>query len=168
MSFISSDKICKKMKFSKGFTLVELIITIAIIAIVTAIVLTRSNTRTNSFSLQMAVDQITSDIDNVRSTAFAKHDTITVIFSIQNDHYFICTGPDNARSIITDFPGSNNGFISFASGRLASVKITSANFNSDSVLQFLPMGEVKSGGSITLNNATTITISDLTGRWSVN
>ena len=169
MSFSLRTKINKKNRMpDKGFTLIELIITMCIIAIFTAIAMTKSEIGTDNFNSQIALDQITSDIDLAQSIAFAKNDTITIVFSAENDNYKLYTGPDANRSIISDFPGSNNGIVSFASGRLASIDISSINFNNSNELQFLPLGNVKNGGSIQINSTTTITVSDVTGKWSIN
>ena len=169
MSFSLKTKINKKNRMSdKGFTLIELIITMCIIAIFTAIAMTKSDIGTDNFNSQIALDQITSDIDLAQSIAFAKNDTITIVFSAENDNYKLYTGPDANRSIMKDFPGSNDGIVSFASGRLASIDISSINFNNSNELQFLPLGNVKNGGSIQINSTTTITVSDVTGKWSIN
>ena len=169
MSFSLRTKINKKNRMpDKGFTLIELIITMCIIAIFTAIAMTKSEIGTDNFNSQIALDQITSDIDLAQSIAFAKNDTITIVFSAENDNYKLYTGPDANRSIISDFPGSNDGIVSFASGRLASIDISSINFNNSNELQFLPLGNVKNGGSIQINSTTTITVSDVTGKWSIN
>ena len=169
MSFSLKTKINKKNRMpDKGFTLIELIITMCIIAIFTAIAMTKSDIGTDNFNSQIALDQITSDIDLAQSIAFAKNDTITIVFSAENDNYKLYTGPDANRSIISDFPGSNDGIVSFASGRLASIDISSINFNNSNELQFLPLGNVKNGGSIQINSTTTITVSDVTGKWSIN
>ena len=169
MSFSLKTKINKKNRMpDKGFTLIELIITMCIIAIFTAIAMTKSDIGTDNFNSQIALDQITSDIDLAQSIAFAKNDTITIVFSAENDNYKLYTGPDANRSIMNDFPGSNDGIVSFSSGRLASIDISSINFNNSNELQFLPLGNVKNGGSIQINSTTTITVSDVTGKWSIN
>jgi prepilin-type N-terminal cleavage/methylation domain-containing protein len=151
-----------------GFTLIELLITITILAIFVAVSVTQSDLRTNRFTRQIAIDRITADIDLVRSMAFARHDTLTMVFSANNNSYSIFTGPDTDRSVMVEVPGSDNGIVSFSSGMLATIDITSATFNSSSELQFLPLGNVKSGGTILIDNSVTITVADHTGRWSVN
>jgi hypothetical protein len=99
--------------------------------------------------------------------AFARHDTITLVFSTTLEQYTIYNGPDGSRSAITDFPNSTNGVISFDQSDFIEVNITSANFNGSSELQFLPLGDAKSGGSIVLNSKT-ISVAPVTGTWSVN
>ena len=151
-----------------GFTLIELLITIGILVIFIGIVATRSDLRTNRFIRQLAIDQITTDIDLVRSKAFARHDTLTIVFSANNNSYTFYIGPDTNREIMTDIPGSNNGIVSFSNSTLSNIDITNANFNNSTELQFLPQGTVKSGGTILIDDSVTITVANLTGRWSVN
>ena len=99
--------------------------------------------------------------------AFAKHDTITIVFSTNNEQYTIFVGPDGSRTTLSDFPNSNSGVISFNNATFRNVNISSANFSGTSELQFLPLGEPKSGGSIVLNTKT-ISIENVTGKWSIN
>ena len=90
-----------------------------------------------------------------------------MVFSTVNDLYTIYTGPDNSRDIVTSFPNSANGVVSFQSASFTDVDITAASFGSQPEIQFLPLGDLKSGGTITINDHT-ITLQDLTGKWSVN
>ena len=154
-------------KATPGFSLTELIVMIVLIGIFAAMAMTRTNTGMTTIQVQIAIDQITSDIDYSKSMAFAKHDTITLVFSTTLEQYTIYNGPDGSRSAITDFPNSTNGIISFDQSDFIEVDITSANFNGTSELQFLPLGDPKSGGSIVLNSKT-ISVAPVTGQWSVN
>jgi prepilin-type N-terminal cleavage/methylation domain-containing protein len=157
----------KLNKSTPGFTLTELIIVIVLIGIFGAMALTRTNTGLTTIQVQIAIDQITTDIDYSKSMAFARHDTITLVFSTTLEQYTIYNGPDDSRSAITDFPNSTNGVISFDQSDFIEVNITSANFNGSSELQFLPLGDPKSGGSIVLNSKT-ISVEPVTGKWSLN
>jgi prepilin-type N-terminal cleavage/methylation domain-containing protein len=154
-------------KTTPGFTLTELIIVIVLIGIFGAMALTRTNTGLTTIQVQIAIDQITTDIDYSKSMAFARHDTITLVFSTTLEQYTIYNGPDGSRSAITDFPNSTNGVISFDQSDFIEVNITSANFNGSSELQFLPLGDPKSGGSIVLNSKI-ISVEPVTGKWSLN
>ena len=64
---------------SKWFSLIELVIVILLIGIFTAIAMTRTNTGLSIIREQIAIDQITSDIDLARSMAFGKGKTISII-----------------------------------------------------------------------------------------
>ncbi len=154
-------------KATPGFSLTELIVMIVLIGIFGAMAMTRTNTGLTTIQVQIAIDQITTDIDYSKSMAFARHDTITLVFSTTLEQYTIYNGPDGSRSAITDFPNSTNGVISFDQSDFIEVNITSANFGGSSELQFLPLGDPKSGGSIVLNSKT-ISVAPVTGQWSVN
>ena len=91
-------------KTTSGFSLTELIVMIVLIGIFAAMAMTRTSTGMTTIQVQIAIDQITSDIDYSKSMAFAKHDTITLVFSTTLEQYTIYTGPDGSRSVITDFP----------------------------------------------------------------
>ena len=154
-------------KATPGFSLTELIVMIVLIGIFGAMAMTRTNTGLTTIQVQIAIDQITTDIDYSKSMAFARHDTITLVFSTTLEQYTIYNGPDGSRSAVTDFPNSTNGVISFDQSDFIEVNITSANFNGASELQFLPLGDAKSGGSIVLNSKT-ISVEPVTGKWSLN
>ena len=154
-------------KTTPGFSLTELIVIIVLIGIFAAMAMTRTSTGMTTIQIQIAIDQITTDIDYSKSMAFARHDTITLVFSTTLEQYTIYNGPDGSRSAITDFPNSTNGVISFDQSDFIEVNITSANFGGSSELQFLPLGDPKSGGSIVLNSKT-ISVAPVTGKWSVN
>ena len=159
-----------KINFKKttpGFSFTELIVMIVMIGIFGAMAMTRTNTGLTTIQVQIAIDQITTDIDYSKSMAFARHDTITLVFSTTLEQYTIYNGPDGSRSAITDFPNSTNGIISFDQSDFIEVNITSANFGGSSELQFLPLGDPKSGGSIVLNSKT-ISVEPVTGKWSLN
>jgi Tfp pilus assembly protein FimT len=154
-------------KATPGFSLTELIVMIVLIGIFGVMAMTRTSTGMTTIQVQIAIDQITTDIDYSKSMAFARHDTITLVFSTTLEQYTIYNGPDGSRSAITDFPNSTNGVISFDQSDFIEVNITSANFGGSSELQFLPLGDPKSGGSIVLNSKT-ISVEPVTGQWSVN
>ena len=162
------EKLKKLIKeTTSGFTLTELIIIIILIGIFATMAMMRTRDGLSTIQQQIAIDQITSDIDLVKSMAFAKHDTITIVFSTNNEQYTIFVGPDGSRTTLSDFPNSNSGVISFNNATFRNVNISSANFSGTSELQFLPLGEPKSGGSIVLNTKT-ISIENVTGKWSIN
>ena len=70
--------IAKKTSF--GFSLIELVIVIVLIAIFASIAATRTRAGLSTIRQQIAIDQVTSDIDLIRSMAFGMHDTMTVPF----------------------------------------------------------------------------------------
>ena len=154
----------KKRVHLSGFSLIELIVVIVLIGIFTAMALTRTDTGLTIIKEQIAIDQITNDIDLARSMAFARNETIIIMFDEEQESY----GIYDESGIITAFPNSdNNGIISLDNSYLRNVDIKNINFNGTSNLQFQPLGDPISGGSIELNTKT-ITIEPITGKWSVN
>ena len=152
---------------SSGFTLTELIVVIILIGIFGSIGLTRVNSQISNIRIQVAIDQLTADIDLLKSMAFARHDTLTMVFSTANDSYTVYTGPDGSRSAVTDFSNSASGVVSFQNASFANVDIAAVSFGGQPEIQFLPLGDLKSGGTITINTHT-ITLQDLSGKWSIN
>ena len=147
-----------------GFSMIELIIVVVLIGIFTAMALTRTDTGLTTIREQIAIDQITNDIDLARSMAFARNEAITIIFDKNQESY----GVYNGLGIIKDFPNSNNdGIISLDNSYLRNLDIKEVNFGGSANLQFQPLGDPVSGGTIELNTKT-ITVESITGKWSVN
>ena len=72
----------KNCSNSFGFSMIELIIVVVLIGIFTAMALTRTNTGLTTIREQIAIDQITNDIDLARSMAFARNEAITIMLSL--------------------------------------------------------------------------------------
>ena len=128
-------------KTTSGFSLMELIVIIVLIGIFAAMALTRTRSGMATIQEHIAIDQITSDMDLAKSMAFARHDTITLVFSTSQESYTVFNGPDNARTPVGNFPNSENGLISLDNATLGELDIQSVNFNGSSELQFLPLGD---------------------------
>ena len=87
---------------SSGFSLMELIIVIVLIAIFATVAMTRTRTGLSTIREQIAIDQVTSDIDLVRSMAFGMHETMTIVFSIDQDSYSIYKGANNTYTLVVE------------------------------------------------------------------
>lgn len=154
----------KKYVHSSGFSLIELIVVIVLIGIFTTMALTRTDTGLTTIKEQIAIDQITNDIDLARSMAFARNETIIIMFDKDQESY----GIHDESGIIKTFPNSDkDGIISLDNSYLRNVDIKNVNFSGSSNLQFQPLGDPISGGTIELNTKT-ITIEPITGKWNVN
>jgi prepilin-type N-terminal cleavage/methylation domain-containing protein len=153
----------KYKTFSSGFTLIELIVVIVLIGIFSTIALTRTGTGLTTIREQIAIDQLTNDIDLARSMAFAQHETITIKFDVDQESYSV----HNESGIITDFPNSDNGVVSLDNSYLRNLDIETVNFGGATDLQFLPLGDPLTGGTIVLNTKT-ITVESVTGKWNID
>ena len=151
-------------KFQGGFSLIELILVIVLIGIFSTIAMTRTNTSLSVIRENIALDQITSDIDLVKSMAFAQNQAITLSFDVLDESYSVF----NEKGIITDFPNSDeSGVISLNNSNLRNIDIKQAVFGNTSDLEFTSKGSVINGGIIELNSKT-ITIESVSGRWSID
>ena len=151
-----------------GFSMMELILIIVILGIFATVAMTRTDSGLSTIREQIAIDQITNDIDLAKSMAFGKHETISIVYSTNNESYTIYSGVGNDRQPISDFPNSDNGVISLDNSTMRDVDLQSATFlNNSPELQFLPLGDLVSGGQITLNTKT-ISIEPVTGKWTIN
>ena len=151
-----------------GFSMMELILTIVILGIFATVAMTRTRSGLSTIREQIAIDQITSDIDLARSMAFGKHETITIEYSPNDESYAIYSGVGQDKEPITDFPNSEQGVISLDNSNMRDVNLVSASFlNNSENLQFLPFGDPVSGGQININEKT-IYIEPVTGKWTVD
>jgi len=151
-----------------GFSMMELILIIVILGIFATVAMTRTDSGLSTIREQIAIDQITNDIDLAKSMAFGKHETISIVYSTNNESYTIYSGVGNDRQPISDFPNSDNGVISLDNSTMRDVDLQSATFlNNSPELQFSPLGDPVSGGQITLNTKT-ISIEPVTGKWTIN
>jgi len=157
----------KTLKQKKGFTFIELIMVLIIVGILGSMVFTRILNNLNPIKVRAAIEQITSDIEQTKALSMAQHDTITIAFNIANDSYSIYNGSTGNQTIMTDYPGSNNGVISFDQTEYSGVDISSASFGNSTNLSFDPWGNTILGGTITLNTDNVITVQTVTGHWAI-
>ena len=91
----------------KGFSLIELLIMLAIIGLLAAVASTKIFDISTNVRVSSAINQITSDIALVKEMALAKHKTMSITYNKNADEYIIRQG----SSIMNEYPGSNNGTI---------------------------------------------------------
>ena len=108
--------------------MIELILIMVMLGIFASMALTRTNTGLSIIKEQIAIDQITSDVDLVRSMAFGKHDTITIVFSAAQESYTIFEGPNGSRTPIDDFPPSSIYLIFFPKSSFTSLDVTAVSY----------------------------------------
>ena len=145
--------------FNTGFTLIELIIMLAILGLIATIVTTRITDISSSVRVSSAMSQISSDIELVKEMSLAKHQSMSITFDIHLERYTIRKG----NNIVSDYPGSDNGSINLSEGTLTGIDITNVNINGSNRINFDKWGNVLNHGTITLNSNHVISIDKLTG-----
>jgi type II secretion system protein H len=128
------------MKSRKGFTLVELMIVIALLAIVATIAGLSLHAYTLNRNLKSAAREIVSDFFVYKSRAVSEGKTYRIAFDVAGSSYTIQPG---TATPVTRSP------MAFGSD----IRITAANFGAGHTVNFLPRGTVSPFGNIKLENS---------------
>ena len=134
---------------SRGFTIVELVIAIALFALLALIALPNLRMFSQNANLRSASREITTDLFNVKETSIAQSAGSQIVFNQGANSY---TMPDGtARTPSTFSPD---------------IQITNVNFAGGPTVSFTPRGTT-TAGSLTLQNArgsTAVITVNFTGR----
>ncbi len=143
----------------QGFTLIELIVMLAILGLIAAIATTRLTDISTNVRMSSAINQISSDIEIVKEMSLAKHKNMSITFDQNYNTYIIREG----NSVMSDYPGSDNGILNLSEGIFKGVNITQIDINGSNKINFDKWGNVLNSGTITLNNDRILSINKLTG-----
>ena len=147
------------IKSLKGFSLIELIVMIALMGVLAALASTRIKEISVNVRVSAATNQITSDIELIKETALAKHENMSITYNQELNNYTIRKN----GSVMTDYPGSDSGIINLSEGMFSGVDITKVNINGSNVINIDKWGNVLNNGTITLNQNHIISVNKLTG-----
>jgi type IV fimbrial biogenesis protein FimT len=154
-----------KVTTTRGFSLVEVLVVIAILAIVLTIAVPNFKKYIHNTNLKSAGRELAGDILNIKQTAVAQGVNYKVLLSQSGNNYIIVKGGPNSNDVYDYANEINKTPSSFASY----VTINSVNYTSDQIV-FKPRGTT-SAGNITLINdigSTMKITSNLMGKVSVD
>jgi prepilin-type N-terminal cleavage/methylation domain-containing protein len=146
----------KRTCIPKGFSLIELIIVIALISIVSAFAVPMWQKYTANTNLKNAAREVMADLSNAKQQAVEENlDVYRLTFNVAGNNYALSRTDTGATSWTKSVASLGNGIL-----------IDSVNFSGGSVVSFKKRGTV-SMGNLTLRNGlgstATITVT-ITGR----
>jgi Tfp pilus assembly protein FimT len=140
-----------------AFTMMELMITMAIIFIVAGIAYPSFNRMAVNGNLRTAARDIMSDITSLKERAMAENTAFEIPFDKDNNKYTL------RKNSIPPVDESEKSPASFGPG----IQLTDARFGAGTTASFLTRGTLSQGGNITLTNSrgsTAIIRCNLSGR----
>lgn len=148
----------------KGFTLIEIIITLVILGIISVFAIPKLYDHYENIKVLAAAKQIMADIRYAQTIAMKEHDSSWVEFDDVENLYKIHSGPNWADKSLVNNPYENEPFIKYLDhGEYKNVVITSLNIGAAKYIAFDWFGNTSNSGEIVLNNSTTIKVENVTG-----
>lgn len=145
--------------YGGGFSLLELVLVLAIIATLTAIAVPRYQASEVRYRADLAARRIIADLALAQSNAKAAGSSRSVVFSPSTDQYQM---PD-----LPPLDGTVGSYSVQLSGKTYGANITSANFGGDQEVVFNGWGIPDSGGTVVLtvgSEQRTVTVDAETGK----
>lgn len=138
--FFTSDQYGNKIKHDEGFTLVELLIAIAVLAIVAAVAGVNLNAFTLNRNLQSAARNIASDFFLCKERAISENTSYQIVFDIAGRSYTIQPGTPSAITRRLSEFGPD-------------IELISASFGSGKTVHFQTRGTISPFGNVKLKNS---------------
>ncbi len=149
-------------KENNGFTLIELILVIAITGIISVIVLPNITNSVTDVNLKLATDKLMDDVRYVQNYAVTNHCNTWFTVNVDSNYYsygHYATSPNIDPQLLTDPATNQPGFVNFYD--YSNVLLTSETLNGG--LNFDWFGYPTNGGQIIINNVKIVNIVDETG-----
>lgn len=153
----------KKKLGRDGFTVIEMITVMAIIAILSAIMVPKYTETVQAMRLMNAGDKIKDDLRLIYNQSIVEHDTTWFVADTATNSYGIYEGATpGTRTLILD-PSTNLQNPIYLSDMFPGIALTNVNFNGNLEFMYDWWGTPSAGGVIELNNSLTITVVPETG-----
>lgn len=146
-----------------GFTLMELIIIIAILGIISVVAVARFGTIEKDVGEKVVADRFLQEIKYLRNYAINRHDTTWAVFDHSTNQYGLYAGPTSgSRTLIPD-PHTGATSVVDIDDEYNGVDITSVDFGGSQEVSFNWWGAPSSGGTIVINGTITLVLEPETG-----
>lgn len=151
---------CRLLRRVEGLTLIELVIVIAILAIMSAIALPRFANAMRVHRLDAASRRLAGDLRAARAAAIMGRTSRVVEFDVAGQWYALM---DEADPLVAakGYPAS------LSDEAYAGISLTVADFNGQDTVTFDRFGVPDEGGTVVISDgdrAATVTVSSTTGR----
>jgi prepilin-type N-terminal cleavage/methylation domain-containing protein len=155
----------KRKNRSKGFTLVELMISIGILTVMVALSIPAFGRYLQTWRLNGETDQLATMLRSARSAAVSKHVNTVFVFDLNNDNYFYFEDQDG------DGTRDSNEYRTETIDLPPEITLR-AHTLSQQMIFFGPKGNANESGTITIQNlqrkTRTITLFGGTGNITIN
>jgi len=122
-----------------GFSLLEVALVLAIIAVISAIAIPRYGSANQTFRLHAALDRVAEDLEFAQTLAKSKSTPVSVTFSSIEPRYWITLDPGGADQIVTDVSLDESPYF---------VDSTAASIGAGRILRFNGYGEPEDDANI--------------------
>lgn len=155
-------------KQSNGFTFIEVVVVMTIMAILAAVAIVTFNNSSSDFQLNAASRKVISDVQYAQDLSMTTGNRVKVKFDPDNNRYSLLWADD---SPVPNIMGGGNFVVSFGSGAFKNVEITDTELTGG-ILKFDTIGEPFSNATlifsatliVELNHQKQIYITPYTGK----
>jgi len=147
----------------RGFTIIEIIMVIAIVGILSVIVISKINTVVTNLRLYSASEKMKEDIQYITDYAVSVHDTTWLVVNVNQNKYDIYSGPSALNRQLLIDPATNKPGEVLLDDTYPGVRLTAVNFAGGSEIFFDWWGTPSAGGTIVLNDTRSIIVTAETG-----
>ena len=131
-----------------GFSLLELVLVVALLGVCVAIAVPRYAAATNRYRAQSAAGRISADLDLARRTARSTGTSCTVTFTVASSQYALVG--------IADFDGRDQDYRVSLSAAPYNARLLSVDFAGRTTVTFNGYGVPDAGGTIRLQVGQTV------------
>jgi prepilin-type N-terminal cleavage/methylation domain-containing protein len=159
----SAGRTRRRLRFRRGFTLIELVIIIVLIGIMGAIAMPKYASAMNRYRADAAARRIATDLGYTRSLAIATSTTTSIQFNCNTSTYQIAGATDPDHGGIFSVTLSGDPYLSTISSAAAVSSIVTVSFNGYGIPTSTPSIVVTSSDA-----TRTVTVSADVGTATVN